>query len=216
MSFRKILTQFYSSLLKIEVSFTSTPLIVFRCDDALSKSEELIKNCHLLCKNTKYKRHPKTEEAPHRSDCLTAICYLFRNAIDRPLDWIGNMPRRLSQKRNWRYLKIFPRELELGDLVFLKHKKSPRLITHVAMALGPEILFHCSREKKGASIEKIDQVFSRYTQPSDIKAMLTYVDPRTKVPNRFTDGYHPVQEHRKDGIVLLAHKRHLRYAETRV
>ena len=93
------------------------------------------------------------------------------------LDWIGNMPRHLSRQRTWRYLRIPVRELKTGDLLFLKNKRSPRLVTHVAMALGPEKVFHCST--KGASIEKINDLFMIYVQPADVGAMLSYVDPRT-------------------------------------
>lgn len=136
-------------------------------------------DCQTLCQNARYKRCAKAEKAPFKADCLTSIHYLFRNKVDILIDWIGNMPRYLSQQRTWRYLQIPVQELKCGDLLFLKHKKSSRLITHVAMALGPDEIFHCSQDKKGALIEKISEVFSRYAQPIDVEAMLSYVDPRT-------------------------------------
>ncbi len=135
--------------------------------------------CQILCQNARYKRHTKVEKAPFKADCLTSIHYLFRNKVDIMIDWIGNMPRYLSQQRTWKCLQIPVQELKSGDLLFLKHKKSSRLITHVAMVLGPDEIFHCSQDKNGALIEKISEVFSRYAQPIDVKAMLSYVDPRT-------------------------------------
>ncbi len=156
-----------------------TPLLVFRCANPRAP-EELIKDCQILCQTAEYQRCAKREEAPFRADCLTSIHYLFKNHVELSLDWIGNMPRYLSKERRWQVLQIFPDELKPGDLLFLKHRKSSRLVTHVAMALSTEEIFHCSPKKKGASIEKIDEVFTRYVQPSDINAILSYVDPRTK------------------------------------
>jgi len=163
----------------LESSFEPLPtLIVFR-SNGLEKTETLIQDCQLLCRTAKYKRTAKREEAPYRADCLTSIHYLFQNRIEFLIDWIGNMPRRLSQKRNWRYLRVTADELQPGDLLFLKRKKSPRLITHVAMALGPEKFFHCSPERKGGAIERIDRIFSTYMQPQDVDEMLSYIDPRS-------------------------------------
>ncbi len=87
------------------------------------------------------------------------------------------MPRNLSLEGNWEHLLIPSQKLQMGDLVFLKRKGSNRLVTHVAMALGPGQLFHCCWQKKGAVIEKVRTVFSRFRQPPDSRAMLSYVDP---------------------------------------
>lgn len=141
-----------------------------------------MQDCQVLCKTAKYKRCANTEEAPFRADCLTSIHYLFKDHAELSLDWIGNMPRHLSKKHSWQVLQVSPHELKAGDLLFLKYRKSSRLVTHVAMALGPDEIFHCSREKKGAAIEKIEEVFARYVQPNDLNAMLSYVDPRTEEP----------------------------------
>ncbi len=115
-----------------------------------------------------------------RADCLTSIHYLFRDRIDLLLDWIGNMPRLLSKERSWKCLTISPDDLLPGDLLFLKRPYSRRLVTHVAMALSPNTVFHCSHEKKGAAIERIEELFATYCQPPDAQAMLDYVDHRSR------------------------------------
>jgi cell wall-associated NlpC family hydrolase len=88
------------------------------------------------------------------------------------------MPKYLFRHRKWRLFSVPPEQLQLGDLIFLKHKRSPRLVTHVAMALGQNLVFHCAREARGALIERIDTLFCRYSQPSK-EEMISYIDPRS-------------------------------------
>ncbi len=117
------------------------------------------------------------EEAPGRTDCLTAIHYIFREHIDLFVDWIGNMPRSLAKGSDWKVYEIDQTELEPGDLIFLQHKRSCRTVTHIAVALSLTKLFHCSY-KKGGAIETLDELFASYTQPA-IEDMLSYTDHRT-------------------------------------
>ncbi|HEV3269251.1 MAG TPA: hypothetical protein VGZ69_01210 [Candidatus Rhabdochlamydia sp.] len=43
------------------------------------------------------------EHAPKKTDCLTAIHYIFKKALnlDMPLTFIGDMPRQLLSLENW-------------------------------------------------------------------------------------------------------------------
>jgi cell wall-associated NlpC family hydrolase len=146
-------------------------------------AERCYKECRQLVSQTKYKRYSKQEDAPFETNCLTAIRHLFTKiaSIDIPRDWIGNMPRSLVNRKKWSIQQITASELQPGDLLFLRNTHAKRLITHVAVALSPDEVFHSSRGAKGGRIEKIADIFSKYAQPKNSQELLTYVDPRTEL-----------------------------------
>jgi hypothetical protein len=106
------------------------------------------------------------------------VSYLFKKtkALEIPLDWIGNMPRLLIEN-GWQIKKIQTSDLKMGDLIFLGKRKNR--VDHLAVALSAEKVFHVSWKTKGAAIEKIESLFSRYAQPKEIRLFLSSVDPRT-------------------------------------
>lgn len=136
------------------------------------------KECEALVGITKYKKPGKREEAPEKADCLTAASYLFKKTqgLDLPLDWIGNMPRLLVMK-GWRIEEIKRSDLKAGDFLFLGKRKNR--VDHLALALSSEEAFHVSWKSKGAAIEKIESLFSRYAQPAAADVLLNYIDPRS-------------------------------------
>ncbi len=152
-------------------------MLILRFPRLNVESASFYKECKTLVGLTKYKRLAKREEAPALADCLTAASYIFKKAgTDLPLDWIGNMPR-LLKNRGWSVQKISKEELKPGDLLFLGKGRS--LVSHLAIALNQEEVFHTSWEAKGGAIEKIENVFFRYSQPQEMPILLSYVDPRT-------------------------------------
>jgi len=103
--------------------------------------------------------------------------------IQLDLDRIGNMPRKLvSPEWRWSVVKInSTEELLPGDLLFLRGKLSPRLITHVAMIANNNLIFHSSREKRGGALEELGELFGRYDPLTNMNQMLSYEDPRRPV-----------------------------------
>jgi cell wall-associated NlpC family hydrolase len=124
-----------------------------------------------------YERTVSLKEAPAKTDCVTAIHYLVKKIfqIDLPRAWVGDMPRELSLS-NWNLRIIDSTELKTGDLLFLKQQQQPKLISHVAIALAPDQVFHCTA-LLGPVIQSVDQVFEKYEQ--QLKSdQIIYIDPR--------------------------------------
>ena len=92
------------------------------------------------------------------------------------LDYIGNMPRSLAGK-GWNVLAIKSGELRTGDLIFLGDQE--RSVSHVALALSEEEVFHSSWQKDGGAIEKLTDIFMNYHPLQDADSLLSYVDPRS-------------------------------------
>jgi cell wall-associated NlpC family hydrolase len=152
-------------------------IAVLRCSTDLPNQRELLDATVAKLLLTSYQRSVSLKEAPAKTDCVTAIHYLVKKVfqIDLPRAWIGDMPRLLSES-NWDLHIIDSTELKTGDLLFLKQQEHPTLISHVAIALAPDQLFHCTRHL-GPVIQSVDQVFERYEQ--QLKADQTiYIDSR--------------------------------------
>ncbi len=126
---------------------------------------------------TSYERTVSLKAAPAKTDCVTAVHYLVRSVfqIELPRAWVGDMPRLLSQS-NWTLHIIDSTELKTGDLLFLKQQEQPKLISHVAIALAPDQIFHCTG-LLGPVIQSVDQVFERYEQQLKDDQII-YIDPR--------------------------------------
>jgi hypothetical protein len=92
--------------------------------------------------------------------------------------WIGNLPRGLLSKYDCCLIKIKPQDVRCGDFLFLKKKKKRRLITHLALVLETNKIFHCTKTSKRAQIVELECVFNDYEQVQDIEKLATYVDPR--------------------------------------
>ena len=94
---------------------------------------------------TSYRRPALREEAPAVTDCLTSIYYVFKRAlrIDIPLVYIGDMPRLLLSFSNWRVLRIDIKDVRCGDILFVRNKKNEKLLSHIALVIGVDKIFHC-------------------------------------------------------------------------
>ncbi|CRX38007.1 peptidoglycan amidohydrolase family protein [Estrella lausannensis] len=127
-----------------------------------------------------YKRQAFVEEAPSFADCLTSIHYIFKRALgfDLSVTFIGDMPRQLFSYSRLRYLKADSTTLQLGDILFVSSKKSKRMITHVALAVDKERVFHCSYDSGCAEVESLSTFFSKYEQRLTPQEMLRYIDYR--------------------------------------
>jgi len=153
----------------------ASKIIVFRFPGSI-QPELIQKECQALVGVTRYKKEAKREEAPYLTDCLTSVSHVFKKAalVDLQLDWIGNMPRTLY-KKGWQIQKISLNELKTGDLIFLG--KKGKLVSHLAVALSEQEVFHVAQ--KGAGIEKIEDVFAKYIPLQDAQNALSYVDSRS-------------------------------------
>ncbi|MBX3720001.1 MAG: C40 family peptidase [Parachlamydiales bacterium] len=131
---------------------------------------------------TSYRRPAPLEEAPLVTDCLTSIHYLFKNAlqIDIPLTYIGDMPRRLLSYGEWRAMKIDLKDARCGDLLFVKNRGREKLVSHVAMVLETDRIFHCCLAAGTAVVQSETEFFSLYEQRLDFVKMIRYIDPRNR------------------------------------
>ena len=88
------------------------------------------------------------------------------------------MPRHLLRSRQWVPLQIDRKEARCGDLLFVKNRRNQKLLSHVAMIVGENHIFHCSPSKGTAVIESDNAFFSLYEQKLQFKKMVCYIDPR--------------------------------------
>ena len=133
-----------------------------------------------LQRKASYKRQAFVEEAPGLADCLTSIHYIFKRALgfDLSVTFIGDMPRRLFSYSRLSYLKADSNSLKLGDILFVGSKTSTRMISHVALVVDKERIFHCNQASGHAEIESFDEFFSKYEQKLKSQEMLRYIDYR--------------------------------------
>ncbi len=134
-----------------------------------------------LIGRTVYRVHPTLEEAPHVTDCLTSIHYLFKKAlqIEIELTWIGDMPRELAKRpKEWKILLLDRQDAQFGDILFTKHSKRRKRLSHVGMIFGPNTIFHCSSELKTAQVVEDKEFFASYEQVLSLEEALRYIDPR--------------------------------------
>lgn len=143
--------------------------------------EPLIKAAAALVGKTRYQRPAHCEEAPAITDCLTAIHYVLQaSGIHIPLTYIGDMPRQLQSFSAWRPLKIEIRDARCGDIVFAKNKENEKLLSHVALIIGVDRIFHCSPKFGTAVVQSEKEFFSGYEQKLNFRKMVCYIDPRNK------------------------------------
>ncbi len=122
------------------------------------------------------------EEAPQVTDCLTSIHYIFKKAlhIEVPVTFIGDVPRQLVSSSEWRPIKIDLKDVRCGDLLFAKNRANKKLLSHLALVIDVDRIFHCSPSWGTACIQSPDQFFSSYEQKLDFQKMVRYIDPRNK------------------------------------
>lgn len=94
---------------------------------------------------------------------------------------IGDLPRSLSFTSQWRPLLIERKDARAGDILFVKSRKQERFISHVAMILGADKIFHCAMKPKTAMIESDYAFFSIYEQRKDsFIDTMRYIDRRNE------------------------------------
>lgn len=144
--------------------------------------QPLLEAISTLKGKTSYRRPARLEEAPLITDCLTSIHYLFKHAlqINIPLTYIGDMPRRMLSYSEWRAVKIDIKDARCGDLLFVKNKEREKLVSHVAMVIEVDKIFHCCVKAGTAIVQSEAEFFSLYEQRLDFREMVRYIDPRNR------------------------------------
>lgn len=135
-----------------------------------------------LVDKTTYRRTALREEAPSITDCLTSIHYIFKKAfgLEIPLTYIGDMPRQLLSSNSWKPLKIDINQAQCGDLLFVKSTQYTKQLSHVAMFITADKIFHCNLASGTAVIQSPEQFFHFYEQKLNFIHMIRYIDPRNK------------------------------------
>lgn len=165
----------------------ASDFIVFRYSSIQINS--IIRIASDLVERTTYCTPALREYAPEKTDCLTAIHYIFKKAlsIDMPLTFIGDMPRQLLSLKNWEPIECTIENTQCGDIFFTKNKNKPKLISHIALIIEPDKIFHCTPILGKAVIQSKEEFFSSYEQKLPFRKMVCYIDPRNK-ELRFKEG----------------------------
>jgi len=174
--------RYYLSFIPKEPAFS---FCIIRYSQQPINQEKFYETCEELCSTT-YERRARLEEAPKKTDCLTAVYYLVKKvmAIELTIKRIGSMPGILANhpERKWSVIDITREDaLQPGDLLFLQSKGHRRLITHLAVFLNSQFVFHSSKEKGGGTAELLTEVFKRYSPLSNGIEMINYQDPRREI-----------------------------------
>ena len=160
--------------------FRYAPFPEERCCPDLEKS--VLETASELERTTAYQRYAELKNAPGITDCLTSIQYILRRAlINMAITYIGDLPRRLLSSDRWRVLKIEVKDAKCSDVIFTKKIGKQRLISHAALFVGEDKIFHCCMSLGKAAIESSDQFFSVYEQTLDFKEMIRYIDHRNRL-----------------------------------
>lgn len=134
-----------------------------------------------LTGKTTYQRTCKREEAPKVTDCLTSLHYLFKQVkVEIPVTYIGDMPRELLKKAACHPIRVKSSQIKCGDIIFCRSKTRPKLVSHVAVALDVDKIFHCNFDLGTAVVQSQEDFFSRYMQELNFRQMARYIDPRNK------------------------------------
>ncbi len=135
-----------------------------------------------LQEKTAYLRTAPKELAPEQTDCLTSIHYIFKKALaaDFPVTFIGDMPRTLSSLAGWEFTVLKSKEeIRAGDLYFVGKVEKTRLISHVALFLSQDELFHCTQDHSRAIVEDFATFQTTYEQKVR-KQQIRYIDFRNE------------------------------------
>lgn len=125
---------------------------------------------------TQYDKLAFNDDLPARANCITAVRHLVKETskLRIPNVWIGDLPHALTHKK-WRALFIPKDELRTGDLLFTRHAEC---ITHVAIAIDAERIFHCTINR-GAVIDNREDFLQNYPSPfKSAQALINERDPR--------------------------------------
>ena len=162
-------------------------IAIFRYPLAPASIADLLQSLLPSLSATIYQRRAPLESAPHQTDCLTSIHYIFLEAlhVNIPMTLIGDMPRELTHS-GWQFHLIRKEELQPGDLIFLKKRTEPRLIDHVAVALAVDRVFHC-KKGEGALCQSLDDLFEVYEQKI-LEKQLDYIDSRNQALRKIHGG----------------------------
>ncbi len=90
------------------------------------------------------------------------------------------MPRQLFALSEWRLLKLDIEEAQCGDILFVRNKMHPKLLSHAALVIEVNKIFHCYPQLGTAVIQSQEEFFDAYEQKLDFKRMISYIDPRNR------------------------------------
>jgi hypothetical protein len=77
-------------------------------------------------------------------------------------------------------MKIDIKDARCGDIMFVRNKENEKLLSHIALFIEVDKIFHCCPSLGTAAIQSEKQFFSLYEQKLNFKEMVHYIDPRNK------------------------------------
>lgn len=131
---------------------------------------------------TTYRREALREQGPRLTNCWSAVCHVYGKStwIDLPRAFIGDMPRVFFRSDQWKLFYIDRSQAEYGDVLFVGARDGERLISHAALIVDVDKIFHCSSKAGTAVIQTDEEFFSHYEQRFNLMQMVSYVDPRNR------------------------------------
>ncbi len=160
---------------------------------------------------TKYQYIVDGSLAPSITNCVTAVRYLLAKSSQQKLPpiFIGDMPRILMAQCGYAVQQIKISEMRCGDLIFFKWDSSnntyfnERYICHIAIAMGPAMIFHSAQDRGGGSIENLARPVDLYAKTmlqniiDQPFLFLRYIDPRnSNLRSKFGTEFLPFPIHK--------------------
>lgn len=164
----------------IPISVTA-PIYVFRHPAAENQKEKIFFEALELNNKTTYSRHVPLVEAPTKTDCVTAACYIAIKAFGAnfcPAIYEVNSIRGIPASMTlcgWYVQPITSlQEIKAGDMLFLLRTASK--INHMAVCLNASMVFHSNRDDKTGVLETYERLFGKYNPIRDPKDLATNED----------------------------------------
>jgi cell wall-associated NlpC family hydrolase len=94
--------------------------------------------------------------------------------------YIGDVPRNLTLRGEWKVLKVDIEDVKCGDILFVGNVNHKKLISHVALFLEKNQIFHCSMDLGTAQVQSENTFFATYEQKLNFRKMVRYIDRRNE------------------------------------
>ena len=77
-------------------------------------------------------------------------------------------------------MKIAMDDVRCGDVLFVRNKQNIKLLSHIALVIEVDKIFHCCPQFGTAVVQSQQEFFSLYEQALNFQKMVRYIDPRNR------------------------------------
>ncbi len=146
-------------------------MLVLRHPEAVNYRHSILASAVDLTYITSYVQHPPLEEAPRKTDCVTAVCYIATQAFggnffqhDFDIRSIQKVPLSMILT-HWNVVETPINKALCGDILFLTGNSQKKL-RHVAICLSDGVVFHSNKKTQSGIIVFLAELFKSY-KPAD-------------------------------------------------